>query len=53
MRAEADRAKKNSQGKTALDWAREKGHAEVAALLEQADADVRCVPSRVPCKPLF
>ena len=40
MRARADRAKKNKDGKTALELAREKGKAEVAALLEQADADV-------------
>ena len=37
MRAGADLAKKNKVGNTALELAREEGHAEVAALLEQAD----------------
>ena len=41
VEAQVDRAKKNKKGQTALDCARQGGRAEVAALLEQADADVR------------
>ena len=53
VRARADRAKKDNQGQTALEVARECGKSEVAALLEQADADVRTLrPSRsLSCQP--
>jgi len=40
VRVGADRAKRNQQGKTALEVARQMGCTGVAALLEQADADV-------------
>jgi ankyrin repeat protein len=37
MELGADITLRNDEGKTALEWAREKGHAEVAALLEAAE----------------
>ena len=37
--ARADRAKKNNDGKTALELARQNGKDEVVALLEQGDAE--------------
>ena len=60
LRARVDRAKKDNEGQTAFEFARERGMAEVAAIIVKADIDVslptvhrsaasRSLLTRFPC----